>query len=213
MSLLALLFLIGSSGLVVGFFAGVLSWQVNLVAIHRGMKYDGWAAFCTGVGAAVADATFIFVALKSGSYLADYLDSYSFLKWMGWVILVLVACYLFYYTPKEKKVATGAGNSGGNVRSILAGFSMVLGNPLILMMWIGLSGVLLGHFPGLHELAPRVFFTVGFITGSLTWFVLLTFLSRHIARGVETGMLRVYSRTCAGIILLVVLIVIVKSLF
>jgi len=53
-----------SLGMGTGFFASLTGWQINLIALHRGIERNTrTASFFVGMGAAFADIIFILVAL------------------------------------------------------------------------------------------------------------------------------------------------------
>lgn len=207
------LILIVIPGVIVGFLAGLLGWQVNLVAIHRGMKYDAFATFFTGVGATMGDCVFLLLAFTSGSYFIQYFEDHRFLKWIGWVTILAISLYMFFFKPKELTQEKRTGNKGGLFRSFVVGLGMVLGNPLIFVMWFGVVGALLIHLPVLDKFVPRVIFSFGFLVGSLEWFMFLAQGSRKIVSGVEYKILSAYSKISAVLIFTVAMVVFLKELF
>ncbi len=184
-------------GLIIGFLAALMGWQINLVAIHRGLHRHGKAsAFRVGLGATLADALLVLLVFSG---VHPFLHHPLFLgtaKAIGIISIVGVSLrMLFHRVPKTPKP------DPAGAKDFFVGFFLVAGNPAIFILWIGAVGFLLVHFPQIQEWGFRFRFLGGLLLGSAGWFaVVAAFLLGWVRRSGE-GSLHWISRVSAILLL------------
>ncbi len=161
-------------GGVTGLLASLLGWQINILAIHRGFQRGRAATFSVGFGAIFADMTFILVAFTGAASLLSYLDLWSFVRWIGVATILVVGASILFRKPKTHQEDLEPKRS--QAKNFLLGFLFVIANPAVLLIWVGVVGFLLTHFPGVEVVADRWLFLGGFATGGCVWFVILALI-------------------------------------
>lgn len=161
----------GLLGLLTGYLASVFSWQMNLFAIQRGLEGGRRACFLVGMGAVLADFLIILFIVTSASPLLHNEQFWGILRvfgigtlgFLGFSILFRKHEFLTKIDNKREKSA----------RNFLVGFLLVIANPAVFLLWIGVMGFLLTHFP--HILHSSSLFFSGFLLGAVFWFFMLAF--------------------------------------
>ncbi|PIQ86972.1 MAG: hypothetical protein COV74_02805 [Candidatus Omnitrophica bacterium CG11_big_fil_rev_8_21_14_0_20_45_26] len=182
-----------------GFVVALLSWQVNLIATHQGLRYRRSAAFAAGIGATFGDLIYLAIALTGSIRLEQFPQAWWLIKWISALVIIFMAARMFFY-PIELADSQMTAEKA-HVHSFAFGFILVVGNPLILLIWFVIVNSFLEEVLNLHRPMMQVFILAGFFLGSLSWFALLAgFLLEKINR-LETKYLQQFSRA-GGILLL-----------
>ncbi len=181
-----------------GFLAALLGWQINLVSIHRGIERGRTASFLVGFGATTADMIFILIALGAGSFL-DRPQWWTPLKWIGIVTLFSVGLHIILKKrPREPSLLKKKKNP---TKNFLIGFLIVIGNPAVFLLWLGIMSFILTHFSGSSILRFHPLFLIGFLFGSLTWFLILSFgILYQVENWGEKGF-QIFEKVCALLLL------------
>lgn len=179
-------------GFVTGFATSLIGWQLNLVAMHRGLERGRHAAFFTGVGAIAADIIFISIAFTGLSPFVHHPEWWHHLKWVSIVMLLFVAARTYF---RRRSISTEKAQKKRNpAKSFLFGFLLIGTNPLFLAVWIGIVSFLVSHFPDARILHYRVIFLISFLIGGTLWFLILAQYILHHARQWEEERLHLLSR-------------------
>lgn len=189
-------------GAVAGFLASLIGWQINIVAIHRGLERDTrTGAFFIGMGAALADVVFIFIAFTGAAPFLHRPGFWNTIKWVGIVTIFLVAARIFFCTPEMS--AERKKKKRDPAKNLLVGFLLVISNPAVFLVWLGVIGFLLTQFREIGVLAHRWLFIAGFFGGAALWFTILSFGILHGARNWEDDKLYLLSKISAVILLII----------
>jgi len=165
-------------GTLTGFVASVLGWQINLVAIQQGLERGRRAAFSVGFGAATGDFLFLAAALAGIAPLASHSWIQHGMKWIGASVILLIGIR-FLLQPGGPASPKRARHHPA--KSFLLGFLIVITNPLLFFVWVGVISFLVTHFQEASLLEERRVFLGTFLAGALVWFL---FLSRALLHGV-----------------------------
>lgn len=170
-----------SLGILTGFLASLLGWQINLVAIHRGLKQGRRAAFLLGLGAALGDMLFLATGFFGARSILKYFQWIEYFKWVGIGMLLWASYYTLShrYQPGQGKVPS----KRRLFKNTSIGFLMVVGNPALLMMWAGIGALLTAHLHEARDLDFPWTFLAGFLVGASVWFF---FLARFLMPRVRT---------------------------
>ena len=162
------------SGLLIGVLVSAPMGPVGMLIIQRTLNKGRWAAFFTGIGAALSD---IFYCLLTGlgmSFITDFIESHDYLlQIIGSLVLVAFAVYLFQKNP-ARTLRKRRENKTTFFKDIGTGFLFTFSNPLILFFIIGLFGrfnFLMPEFQYYHYIVGYV----SIFVGALLWWYLITF--------------------------------------
>jgi len=199
-------------GVLAGFLASCFGWQIDLIAIQRGLHRGKIAAFLVGCGAVLADMIFLWIGLTGTQPLLQHPEWWGIIRWVGISILLILAArvLLKHGKPREQSEEVSKRNP---TRNFLVGFLVVITNPAVFLMWIGIIGFLRAKFPETREPWFKEFFLGGFLLGAMLWFVPLSFfLLKKLNRWTETNHSLV-TRLSAGMLVVVALYLIVFEKF
>lgn len=163
-------------GLVTGLFASIGGWQINLTSIHRGLERGRTAAFSVGTGACAADLLLILAAFTGAAQIEANHGVWTVLRWVGVATLLILSAYILFKKHKlEDREAAAPRKRRKPLKSFLLGFVLVAANPAVWLLWFGVVGFLLTHFPRGPILAAKSSFLGGFFAGASAWFLVLAF--------------------------------------
>ncbi len=189
-------------GYAAGFISFMLGWQINLVAIHRGIDRGRVAAFAVGMGAAFADIVFLLVGFAGLHPFTNHPELWVHLKWVTVTTLLLVATRTFFRKKKRDPMQSGKKNPAKNM---LLGFIIVISNPLVFLLWLAVLSFLVSHFASARILQNRWIFMSSFVTGAAVWFFFICFWVLSHARKWNEERLHLLSRITAVLIALAAL--------
>ena len=162
-------------GILAGFLASCFGWQIDLIAIHRGLKRGRTAAFLVGCGAILADMIFLSVGFTGTQPLLDHPEWWGIIRWVGIGVILALAAHGFWGHSKPRKQVEEV-SKRNPTKSFLVGFLVVITNPVVFLMWVGIIGFLRAHFPEARKPCFEEFFLAGFLIGAMLWFVPLAFI-------------------------------------
>ena len=194
-------------GILAGFLAASSGWQINLIAIQRGLHRGRIAAFLVGCGAILADIIFLWVGLTGTAPILEHPEWWGIIRWVGISVILILATRAFFVRSKpcpqieevQKKNPT---------RNFVVGFLVVMSNPVVFLMWIGVVGFLRVNFPETRTPGFREFFLGGFLMGGLLWFTLLSLVFLKRLKHWTEANHAVISHILGGILVLVALFLI-----
>jgi threonine/homoserine/homoserine lactone efflux protein len=194
-------------GILCGFLASSLGWQINLLAIQRGLQRGRVAALLVGSGAVLADMIFLWLGFTGTTPILEHPEWWGIIRWIGIsVVLILAVRVLFLHsTPRPRIDEVQKKNPGKN---FLVGFLVVLSNPVVFLMWIASIGFLRTYFPEARAPLFKELFLLGFPLGGWLWFVPLAFIFlKKLTLWTEKNH-TVISRISGGVLILVALFLI-----
>ena len=162
-------------GILVGFLGSCFGWQINLIAIQRGIRRGKIAAFLVGCGAITADMLFLAIGFAGTQPILDHPEWWGLIRWIGISVILVLAARVFFIHAKNCPEAHEV-QERPSPRNFLVGFLVVMTNPVIFLMWVWVIGFLQAHFQEAREPWFREFFLTGFLVGSVLWFFPLAFV-------------------------------------
>lgn len=162
-------------GILTGFLASCFGWQIDLIAIQRGLKRGRMAALLVGLGAALADMVFLAIGFTGTEPLLKHPEWWGGIRWVGIGVILALAVRGFWGHSKPRKHDETV-NKKNPTRNFLVGFLVVITNPVVFLMWLGFIGFLRAHFSEARQPWFTEFFLGGFLIGALVWFVPLAFI-------------------------------------
>ena len=199
------------SGLLSGFIISLLGWQINIIALHRGMRGGRASAFVTGYGAAFADVLLMIAGMSGAKPFLEHFHFFTPMKWVGACMLIFMALKILFHKPapdmKDPEVKTR-----GLAGSFLIGMIVVLSNPAVILLWLMASGMLLVHFPQLHHWPMALSFPAAFLLGAMLWFGILAFVLLSKVKGLKENTLHLLSRFSAVALLIALFFLIFEKI-
>lgn len=160
-------------GFLAGFLASGFGWQINLVAIQRSFLRGRLAAFLVGCGALTGDMIFLTIGFTGTRPLANHPEWWGIIRWVGIAVLLLIAARTFFVhsrTPKQMPEVTNRNPT----KNFLVGFLVVVTNPAVFLMWLGILSLIRANFPEAAGAGFKEQFLLGFFAGAMAWFVPFT---------------------------------------
>jgi threonine/homoserine/homoserine lactone efflux protein len=198
-------------GFIAGFLGSSLGWQINLLAIQRGISRGRTAALLVGCGAVTADLIFLWGGFTGAKPLLAHPETWGVIRIAGIAILLILAARAYFIHGKPRPSAEKV-ISRNPTRNFLVGFLVVLGNPAVFFLWLGVVSFVVGHFPEAHHPNFKWYFIIGFVIGSLAWFGPLAFLLLKKIKEWDETHLQFLSRLSAAVLVLVAILLIFEKI-
>lgn len=188
-------------GFAFGFFGSIpVAGPVAAVVLQRGMTGRAASGAWVGLGCAVAEAIYAFIAVWGFStFLAQYDWVEPTSRAVAALILgVLAVIFLRYRSPALTHEARPRELPG---KSIALGFTITLLNPTLIATWTGATTTL--YSTGAVELSSRSapLFAVGAFAGISGWFAGLSYLLYRLRGQFRTDTLDRAVRVIGGLLL------------
>jgi len=185
------------SNLILGITLAAAVGPVSIETIKRGLRKGFWHAFLVGLGAALADATYLILIYLG---LANFLTGY-YIKLIIWIFGAIVLIYLGYGGIKEFKTKLDINDKNKSEKnSLLAGYLIALMSPMTFAAWFGIGGSIIGA-QKLTGIAGLITF-LALVLGVIIWFFILSLLISFSRKFVNEKTLG-YVSLIAGIILII----------
>ena len=194
-------------GLLCGFLAAGLGWQINLIAIQRGLHRGRTAAFLVGCGAILADIVFLWIGLAGTTPILEHPEWWGIIRWVGISVILLLAARVFFVHSKPRPQIEEVQKKNPS-KNFLVGFLVVISNPVVFLMWVGVIGFLRVHCPEARAPWFREFFLPCFLMGGLLWFILLALVFLKKLRRWSEANHTTISHISGGVLVLVALFLI-----
>lgn len=160
-------------GATAGFLLAVPVGPVALICIRQALVHGLPLGFLTGLGAALADALFGYLAVHGVSALSESVPWHSgSLRLAGGVVLLLFGIFVF----RQKTLKARGLKPRNFVGSAMATFFLTLSNPIVLLAFGAIfAGLGIGHEPMGRARVGSV--VAGVFVGSAAWWLALSVLS------------------------------------
>ena len=166
-------------GLLIGFAIAAPVGPIGLLCIKRTLSDGRLAGFISGLGAAMADAVFSFVAVVGLTAIGDFVVDHKS------ALSVLGGCFLIYlghaeWRAKPVDPAVSPLNPMGLVGHFVSTFFLTLANPMTILSFIGIfvgldvagPGGQIG--PAEQEYTGMTRLVLGVFLGSALWWLTLS---------------------------------------
>jgi putative LysE/RhtB family amino acid efflux pump len=193
-------------------FASIPVGPINLTILNEGSQRGFFWALCIGLGASVMDAIYCAISFTG---LASFLDhgvvkasmqvlSFVFLLFLGFKFLLAQTIKVpTKLDAASEKLEASIEHKFHPHSAFMTGFVRVLGNLGVLLTWVVLSANLMAHDWVDEALAARAACVAGVFTGTVVWFLILSFgVSRGHGKFSEKTLLRL--QHLSGICLILV---------
>ena len=158
-----------AKGIVLGLAIAAPVGPIGMLCINRTLERGFWAGVAGGLGTALADGLYAFMAAMGFSVFALFLDKVStplalvgglFLLWLGWQA----------FKPKPPRAAAHAGGSG-LISTTAATFALTMTNPATILSFAAIfAGLGLAEADG----TGKILVVAGVFLGSMLWWAILS---------------------------------------
>lgn len=174
---------------------------IGILCIRRTLNEGRVAGMASGLGAAVADATY--GAMVAGSLVATgLLLSYAGALQVGGGLLIALLGGLSvraFYTKNNLGTHEQPANSSGWFRAFATTFALTLSNPLTILVFVGLVAGL-GASSGSGPFAPY-WLVLGIFVGSCLWWLFLVQAVLVAKNRLTSSMLRWVDLVSGGVLI------------
>ncbi len=166
-------------GLLIGVAVAAPIGPVNVLCMHRTLAHGRLIGFVSGLGAALADASFGAVAAFGLTAVADFLiGQQHWTRLVGGLFLLVLGARIFLSPPRDSAAADGDANLW---RAIATTFALTITNPLTILSFVGIFAGAGLIRTGVGYAAAAVLVLGVFLGSGLWWLALSGFvgLVRH----------------------------------
>lgn len=156
-------------GLVLGVVVAAPVGPVGLLCIKRTLQGGIVIGFCTGVGAAVADALYGAIAAFGVTAALSFLTGMEKeIRLFGGLFLLVLALRMLL--KKVSFTRTAEVTATGIIKAVMSGFFITFSNPLTIIGILAVVATFAGHL----NYVQAATLTGGIFCGSLAWWLLLS---------------------------------------
>jgi threonine/homoserine/homoserine lactone efflux protein len=199
-------------GILTGFLVSCFGWQIDLIAIQRGLRRGKIAAFLVGCGAVLADMIFLSVGFTGTQPLLEHPEWWGIIRWVGISILLILAARVFFVHGRPHQQVDEV-TQRNPTKNFFVGFLVVITNPAVFLMWVWFVGFFRTHFAEARRPWFKEFFLAGFLIGAMLWFVPLAFIFLKKLKRWSEGNHSILSRFSALVLVVVALYLIIFEKF
>jgi threonine/homoserine/homoserine lactone efflux protein len=162
----------GGFGLLAGFITSALGGPVNVTVVNESATRGFRGAFIMAVGAVLMETLYCvaafagFAQLFQIQFVRAAMELFSFVLVLWLAIKYLRAGHI----PGEERVEEFVERKLHPHTAFWTGFVRVLGNPGVLLLWIGITGSLLAHGALEATWDSKGFFCAGVAVSGFLWF-------------------------------------------
>lgn len=195
--------------LIRGFAIGVLisapMGPIGMLVIQRTLNKGRWAAFFTGIGAAISDLAYCLLTGFGMSFITDFIEAHQImLQLLGSVVLAAFGVFLFRKNP-TRALRKPALQANTYWTDLVTGFLFTFSNPLILFFIIGLFArfnFLLPEFEYYHYVSGYL----SILLGALCWWFLITFSVNKVRSHFNVRSLWLVNRIIGSLLIIFALV-------
>lgn len=185
-------------GLLVGFSIAAPVGPIGVLVIRRTLTEGRLSGFVTGLGAAVADGTYGFVAGFGLTSISNFLVAQQFwMKLVGGIFLLYLGIKTFISkaATQEAKI-----NSTGLFKNFSSTLLLTITNPITILSFFAIfAGLGLGQESANYISA--VFLVVGVFLGSAIWWLILSSILNFFRNKITTKGLTWINRFSGALII------------
>ena len=193
---------------VLGFMVAIPVGPVGILLIQRSISVGSLAGIFTGLGAALADAVFGYLAALGLVALVAQLEvGKHFWRPLGSLALIIVAAYFIFQKPPKleaEEVLTG-GYQRRYWWDLVSAFFLTLLNPTTIIAFAAL-------FAG-SDLIPEdprriqyIEIALGILGGSMAWWLLLVSIARPVKKKMSPHKVHLVMQAIGGVLLTLALL-------
>jgi threonine/homoserine/homoserine lactone efflux protein len=184
-------------GLGFGLILQISVGPVCIAVLHKGLTQGFWHAFSMVWGAALVDSFYISLSLVGISALLQFSPARSAVGLVG-VLLLIYFGFRYLSAPAEVSRAADAGES--LLKSFAFGVGLTLTNPLTILFWAGVLGVMMSTHT-FHGDGGVLYFAAGCVAATVLFLTAVAFAG-HLLERVLTARLALWLNRAVGLFLI-----------
>lgn len=193
-------------GAIIGILVSAPMGPVGMLIIQRTLNKGRWAAFFTGIGAALSDLFYCLITGFGLSIIDEFLEeNQCFIQIFGSLVIMAFAIYLFQRNPARALQKPEEHKRLTVVTDTVTGFLFTFANPLIIFFIIGLFG----RFNFLVPEYQTYHFVMGFLAiflGAVSWWWFVTWLVNKMRSHFNVRAMWIINKVIGGILMLMALV-------
>ncbi|MBU1008112.1 LysE family translocator [Candidatus Dependentiae bacterium] len=196
-------------GIIIGFLIGAILGPIGFLCIRRTLTEGALMGLAVGLGAALADGTYAFVAAFGVSIVSDFLLVYTnILSIVGGLYLMYLGAMAVRTTPTFAVLVVSKVNL---LMATVSTFALTLTSPVTILSFVA-------AFTSLNVLEQNVgYFQVGLLVlgvflGSALWWIVLTTSSSLLRYRLTNRMISKINKASGVVIFLLGCIVLLKTI-
>ncbi|MBP1905513.1 threonine/homoserine/homoserine lactone efflux protein [Paenibacillus turicensis] len=155
---------------------------VGVICIRRSLAQGAKYGFISGLGAATADAIYGCVAAFGFTWLTSLLIGYqAWLQSLGGLLLVLLGIQTWYSKPANLNTEV---SRKGLLAAYASVFAITITNPMTILAFAGIiagADIAIAH----SNLGPALLLVAGVFTGSLIWWLFISFTASRLSTKIK----------------------------
>lgn len=192
-------------GLLTGLLVSLPIGPLAILVIQRTANKNLKSGYFTGLGVATTDTLWALIAGFSVTYIITFLREHQMLiQGIGALVLFLLGYYIFQSHPARsirKFKRKGTNPIQCFASSVLVAFS----NPLVVLAYIAIFASTSVVFDLANPITPLLFL-LGFFTGAMSWWTILTISINHFRHHFNLRMLWWFNKISGVMVMLFVVI-------
>lgn len=199
-----------SKGILLGFAVTIPVGPIGLLCIDRSLRHGKLSGFATGMGAALADTLYGFIATIGMSHVMGFLLGHQqFFKIFGGIVLMFVAFKLFR-SPPPVLIERAPGQSRPLFRLFIESFLLTLSNPMTILSFMAV-------YAGLGIIAKAEFeiasVLLGVFLAATIWWLSLSCLTFILRSKLSLKYVATFSKASSLVIALLGFSALIQGLF
>ena len=196
-------------GLLTGLLVSLPLGPMSILVIQRTANRDFKSGFYTGLGIATTDSLWALIAGFSVSYIITFLREHqSIIQVIGALVLFFLGLYIFNSHPlnairKFRRKGTSP------IQCYISTVLISASNPSVILAYIAVFAGTNIVF-NIHHLASPFVFTLGFLIGSLSWWLIISSTVNRFRHHLNLRILWWFNKISGA---LVMLFVVISTLF
>ncbi len=184
-------------GLGIGFGIAAAVGPISLLCIRSTLTHGQIAGLAIGLGAAMADAVYGFIAAFGLTFVSDFLLAHqNALRLFGGLFLIYLGMKAFFAKTDLQEATL---KRSGLLNTIVGTFFLTIANPLTIIMFLALFTSIGFDHEATNYIAPSLL-VLGVFIGALIWWIVLTSFLKLFHAHMNQRVLNIIN-ICSGILI------------
>jgi len=175
------------AGLIIGFFVALPVGAAAVLCINRSIQDGFKAGFSTGLGVAIADLVYGFLAVFGLFAISgETLESQPVLRLAGALCIMFLGCRLMSQTPISSNQNL---HQITTLKGIITGFIVTISNPMTIIAFVAALSYVNYLIEQINYIRSSLI-VIGIFLGSLSWWTILSVISIKLRENLTSKFMR-----------------------
>tara|TARA_B100000989_G_scaffold53329_2_gene35741 strand:- start:2688 stop:3302 length:615 start_codon:yes stop_codon:yes gene_type:complete len=175
------------AGLIIGFFVALPVGAAAVLCINRSIQDGFKAGFSTGLGVAIADLAYGFLAVFGLFAISgETLESQPVLRLAGALCIMFLGCRLMSQTPISSNQNL---HQITTLKGIITGFIVTISNPMTIIAFVAALSYVNYLIEQINYIRSSLI-VIGIFLGSLSWWTILSVISIKLRENLTSKFMR-----------------------